>query len=411
MKTITLYHRKVKGKVKVWKCWVRGRWVYSEWGQQDGEMQTTKEIATAKGSGTHEEAALRRFDRKVELRRRRGYVDTVAAVVEEVVVHDDTIDFDRLPRSFAPAKPVKKIDLRMAEKWDQQDLLFIQRKRDGMRHRLVADTKGELRIYSSSNDDVTEHLQPLLRGLKLPPRTILDVELAVTEPGPDECDGFLIVSGIARSLPDRARKQIALAEKMGAQVRLWAFDLLYLDGVPVYRSPYEQRHMVLTGLLLKQKTQSVLVMPNLVEKSLGRAIEMVKKKKWEGLVIWRKDQATVVQVNGSPKRVNCYKVKFEKEEDVIATGFQLGKGKNADVVGKFEIALWDGDRGPRVHGRVLTPMGRCGTGLDDATREEALKWTYPCVIQIRYDVRTKKGFRFPVFVRRRIDKKVAECVF
>ena len=48
-------------------------------------------------------------------------------------------------------------------------------------------------------------------------------------------------------------------------------------------------------------------------------------------------------------------------------------------------------------------------GGDDETRRAALKWTYPCVIQIEYDQKSDKGFRFPVFIRKRDDKKPAEC--
>ncbi len=413
---VTLYHRKAKGAVKIWSCWIRGCWIYSEWGQQGGRMNRTKEvIAHGRRSLSAQEVAQEVFDRKVKKRRKRGYVDSLTDVVRDIRVDDDELNFDRLPKSFAPAKPIKSIELDTARELDVTDKLFIQRKRDGMRHYLVSDTQGRLRIYSSGKDDMTEHLMPLIKDLRLPPRTILDVELVATRHA-TQADEFLIVSGIARSLPERARRMIHEAEKNDIRIQLMAFDLLWWDGEAVYRRKYQHRYRQVQDAVdyamsaLEDATLEgyppIMRMP-LVSKSptrlctIDEARAMVKKFKWEGLVLWRKDQATVVQVNGTPKRVNCWKDKPVTEEDVIATGYELGKGKYRNAVGKFNVAC-------RV-GTTLVAMGNCGTGLDDQTRADALGWTYPCVIQIEYDQKSDKGFRFPVFIRKRDDKKPTEC--
>jgi ATP-dependent DNA ligase len=366
-------------------------------------MSRTKEKASAKRDQAAEEVARDMFEKKVEKRRKKGYVELVKEVIEDVRVDDRSLNFDRLPKSFAPAKPIKEIDLETARDWDQKGLLYIQRKRDGMRHYVVSDSLGRIWVYSSGKDDVTEHLQPLIEGLVLPPKTILDCELTVTEPGLEERDGFLVVSGIARSLWPRAQQQIRLAQKRGAVVQLVVFDLLWESGVPIYRYPYADRYARLGRLLHKNAHgSSVVQMPCLTGPGLERCIKMVTARKWEGLVLWRKDQATMVQVNGSPKRINCWKVKPISEEDVVAVSYELGKGKNRNVVGKFNVAMANGGGG-------FIPMGRCGTGLDDETRSAALDWKYPCVIQIEYDQKSDKGFRFPVFIRKRDDKKPSEC--
>ena len=419
MKKATLYHRRASGKVKVWTTWLDHVTIHTEWGQQDGRMQHTADTVRGTSAVPASDRAEYKFEQRIARRKKKGYVDTLAAVVADINVDDTVLNFDRLPKSFAPAKPKKKVDPDEVARLAKANKIFIQRKRDGMRHYLVSDTKGRVRIYSSGKDDVTEHLKPLLEGLVLPPRTVLDTELVVTEPGKQERDGFLIVSGIARSLPERARKQIALAQGMGARVQLMAFDLLWESGTPVYRYRYEDRYKRLAKVIEKALVGAdypipvPLVRMPLVSISptrlatLTEAMEMVKKFKWEGLVVWRKDEATVVRVNGSPCRCNCWKVKPIGEEDVVALGFELGKGKNAKVVGKFRIAVVNGtDKSGRPG---FVPMGKCGTGLTDAQRVDALRWKYPCVIQIEYDQRSDKGFRFPVFIRKRDDKLVTEC--
>jgi ATP-dependent DNA ligase len=398
MKKVTLYHRRASGKVKVWMCELVGLEVRSMWGQRGGEMNRTVETPRPKMGKSLEESAQAMFDRKVERKQKKGYVVDLGRVVETIAVDDTALNFNRLPKSFAPAKPFKSYDPDEMARWAKDDLLLVQRKRDGMRHHLVSDATGRVRIYSSGKDDLTEHLQPLLDGIVLSPCTILDCELVVTNS--KDADEFNLVASIARSGPERAVGRIRDLRRAGYAIQLFAFDLLWESGVPIYKYRYDDRYKRLAKTIARSQASALLRMP-LVGSTLSEAIAKVKKHKWEGLVVWRRDQATAVQVNGSPKRVNCWKVKPIQEEDVVAVGYELGKGKNAKVVGKFNLGLYR--RGQ------LVEMGRCGTGLDDETREKALRWKYPCVIQIEYDQKSEKGFRFPVFIRKREDKKVNEC--
>lgn len=401
-----LFHRKKSGTVKVWESWIVGQSVFSKWGQQGGKMNNTSEFSQDPDA---------KQARKILLRKRKGYEETLGNVIEQVEVKTTQgLNFEKLPRSFAPAKPLKSFNPTQMAEWDRQKLLIVQRKRDGERHRLVSDSRARLRVYSSSNDDVTDLLEPLLEGLTLPPKTLVDVELVVT--GPKGEDNFEMVSSIKRSLPDRAQRKIAEFQDKGFFVQLLAFDLLWENGVAVWKNPYEQRYRRLAKLLDRgyddeqnpdPEPRMVLRMPPVSiswtrTATLKESIDLVRKHKWEGLVVWRRDHATVCHLNGSPARVNCWKLKPVKEIDIVATGYELGKGKNANVVGKFRIAF--------VNGSGMVPMGKCGGGLDDKTRADALKWKYPCVIQIEYDKRSEKGFRFPIFIRKRDDKKVSECV-
>lgn len=421
IQSVQLYHRRTDGGVKTWAASLNGTKVTQVWGVQGGRLQSTVHDVKGNDRQTAQERAEHRFKTLVEGRMKKGYVKNLAGVTDSVSMSSDKMNFDRLPRSFAPSKPFKSFDPDKMAEWEQQGLLIVQRKRDGMRHTLISDTTGKLHIYSSGKDDMTEHLWPLIQDLRLPPRSVLDVELVATNTQTD-ADDFQAVSSVARSLPKRAHRRIDELAKEGIQVQLMAFDLLWWKGDPLYKRTYTERYAALAGAvqyamadLLAECDEGyppLVRMPPVFEKTkpalLSKAIDLVKKHKWEGLVIWRRDLQTQVQMNGSPARCNCWKLKPVGEEDVIATGYELGKGRNSKVVGKLNIAVPGHGPGPIHKGVVLTPMGRCGTGLTDKDRIDALKWNYPCVIQIEYDQKSEKGFRFPVFIRKREDKKVTE---
>lgn len=399
---VRLYHRRADGSVKVWRSWVVGTVIHTEWGVKGGKMSHTEDTIKGNSRETAAERVLRRFTKRVEGRKRKGYVEDLDQVVDSVQIARGGVNFDKLPRDFAPAKPHKSIEMAVAEKLDRGGDLMIQRKRDGMRHRIVAGTDGTLRVYSSSNDDVTDRLEPLLEDLRLPPNSILDAELTVTKP--DGGDDFNAVSSIARSLPDRAKKMIRLYWKSRCRVEFIVFDCLYLAGQEIWRRKYQERYIWALRQLANVPYIRIVdpVARGQAACSLRESIDLVQKHGWEGLVLWERNSPTVVRVNGSPQRTGCHKWKPVKEDDVIVTGFKLGKGRNSKVVGRFLLAMPDG--------KSTKPMGKCGTGLDDDTREQALGWQYPCVIHIEYDSKSEKGFRFPVFIRKRDDKTVKDVM-
>lgn len=398
-----LYHRRKDGGIKVWSVKLTHDRVTQSWGVHEKKMQRTVHVVKGNDRQSAILRARHRYERLIEMRERKGYVRSLGQLATGVRVDDNQLNFDALPRHFAPGKPVKQHDMEKLLIWERSGLLSIQRKWDGMRHRIVSNSKGRIQIYSSSNADVTQALLPLIGSLKLPSKTILDVELvAVTHTGHDS---FNTVSSVARSLPVRAHRMIRTAMDQRIVVKFIAFDILYEAGQPTYRWSYADRRERLEALLSK----SVVEVAQETGSPLAKSIQCVTKYGWEGLVVWRLDQATVVRTNGSPERVNCWKVKLVKEADVVATGFELGKGRNSKVVGKFRIAVRNSRVQSEHHNLAFTPMGKCGGGLDDATREAALSWTYPCVIQIEYDSKSDKGFRFPTFIRKREDKAVTEC--
>jgi len=80
---------------------------------------------------------------------------------------------------------------------------------------------------------------------------------------------------------------------------------------------------------------------------------------------------------------NWWKVKELNREDVLATGFEYGKGKYTDVCGRLLIESFDGKRSGTV------------AGMDDQTRREILGWNFPKIIEIFYQETTSRAWRHP----------------
>ena len=423
---VTFFSRTSKGQLQTWSCWIEadGITVTSTWGIKGGKMQLTQDKMFSRGrKGTAaykspQAVALEEHARQVKKKIRAGYVEqairTQAVQLEKLKTD---FDFDHMPRSFAPAKPVREIDSVEASRLDVAGKLAKQRKRDGMRHYLVAGSDSRVRVYSRGMDDLTAHFERLLVGLSLPPGTILDAEFVVSSPDGD--DDFKAVSEICRSKPERARRTMASYEKTGNVPQFMVFDLLFYDRLPTWQLPFENRRNALLIALDKayekkgrrnaiERGYYYVVPMQQYEISLDQCMALVKRKGWEGLVLWRKDQPTQVHMNGKPKRCNCYKFKPMREEDFIATGFELGQGRNSKVVGALKLAYYiDGKE--KQFDRLI-PIGNVGTGLDEATRKAALRWKYPCVVQVKFEKMSKTGLRFPAFLRVHPDKKPRECV-
>lgn len=418
IRTATLFSQTTDGRIKVWSCRVahdRGAGTYavvSTWGLLHGKQQTTQDIIRANSAKSAAIRANEEFDRQVLRKTRSGYHEKQMST-DRITLGQQraAMDFSALGRGFAPAKPVREIPYEEAVQLDADGLLYKQRKRDGMRHYIVSDQKANLRVYSRGMDDMTEHFTRLTQELKLPPCTILDAEFVVTTQG--GADDFTAVSEICRSKPVRAKQAMVHAELGGKDLRFVVFDLLFVNSIPMWKFTYAQRYAEMVELLEKSHPPSMTAFYHVVPiRNLQHAfrvcVDKMLKSEWEGLVLWRKDQATQVRLNRTPARCNCFKFKSMREGDFIATGFEFGSGKNSHVVGALTLALYS-----KIYGRrsmILKPLGNVGTGFDDATRAAALRWRYPCVVEVRYERMSETGLRFPAFLRKREDKKPNECV-
>jgi bifunctional non-homologous end joining protein LigD len=398
---LTLFHDASKGGKKQWSIWIEpdGVTVTVEWGLVGHTLQRSSDHAKVKGKvGTKafkDEAAcaLENYERQVRKKRESGYVEADAPVVHRDVLVS-------LDKNFVPAKPIMDYTEDDIRRLDGQGRLVFQRKRDGRRHLALIDKTATISIYSRRMEDLTGHLAFIvdeLDGMPFPPGTILDGEIIIDNEGTDD---FPTVG----SFTNPATKPIdAIRTARQYNVRFMLFDVLYLGGVETWKQPYSERYALLQHAVGRADGK-VFVAP-LLDGTFDTLKVRACEEGWEGLIAWLKDDPTIVRSGGSPKRAGCIKWKPIIEGDFIATGFDYGSGEISDVAGVLFLEEIDPGTGLR------RTAGKVGTGFDADMRKEILTWSFPCVVEVRYDSQAPTGkLRFPRFMRLRDDKGVDECI-
>lgn len=399
MKT-TLYQRSSTGSIKEWTIEQENNLLITSWGYLNGAIQKTVDIVQATNVGRSNEIsaisqAKLEMERKVKKRLENGWVENIS----EVDKVSQSFSLKDLSTSFAPAKPVNTLSREEFLSWASQNLIIVQRKVDGQRHFLVKDEDGDVKIYSRKMKDMTEHvphLAKLLASSLVPPGTVLDAELCLWD---DNVDKFKQISAILRSLPERAKE---LQERDGP-LSAYVFDILYWSGEATWKLPYEKRYRLMLEKLSGLVPDLILPINELLYCRAEDIADFQVVNKFEGYVIWRKDQASKLRWDGKPSRCNCFKLKKELTEDCIAVGWYPGKsGKNQGRFGGFILKQY--------HNGKLIDIGQCGGGFTDGQRTSFMSIEYPCVVEVKFAERLKSmKLRYPNFVRFREDKPAEEC--
>lgn len=411
---LTLYANASKGGKKQWSIWIHTAAdgtpiVHVEWGLVGGTLQRSADPVT-KGKGkegtksykTPAQVAQDNYDRQVRKKREEGYL----AEGETAVAADY---FTALDKNFVPAKPIQTFTLddilKDIDKNGGEQNYIIQRKRDGRRHLVLKTRDGKIRIFSRRMEELTDHLAELrdeFMFLNIPNGTIIDGEVLLTRGDKDDYKATGQFTNPA-SDPTTARGRIhTLVNKEGARLRFMPFDVLFYNEAPMWQSPYEMRFKLLVDIF-QPFASTYFVLPETFT-NFAAARHLVQENGWEGLVLWRKHEPTIVRMGGQPKRVNCIKWKPIQEGDFIAGGFFNGSGEFSNVAGGLYLSQYAPDG-------TMRECGKVGTGFNTEMRHEILTWEFPCVVEVEYDRQEATGkLRFPVFLRKRDDKDVKECV-
>ncbi len=255
-----------------------------------------------------------------------------------------------------------------AEIIDKIGTCFVESKYDGFRLQIhYSGQTSEVRLYSRSLDDVSSMYPDVAQAVREnfgSHEVIFEGEAIGYDP---VTGGFLPFQETVQ----RKRKYDidAVAERI--PLRLFVFDLLYLDGVNFIKQPFHTRRAALEKLfekisstktlqLAKQdRVESADVVDALFDSAITGGLEGIIAKKIDGLY-----RAGARDWNWI-KFKRSYSSKIQDTIDVLVMGYDLGQGKRTGFgIGAFLVGVYDGTLDQYV------TVAKIGTGLTDYEWQE-----------------------------------------
>ena len=276
-------------------------------------------------------------------------------------------------------------------------------KYDGFRVQ-IHKWKDGLKIFTRRLEDVTSRFPEIVEwASSIPHEYIMEGEAVAYR------DGFLPFQYISRRI-QRKYGIKGMAEQI--PVRVFLFDLLWIDGEDMTDKPLENRRAKLMELIQGSRFDFVHWASGNFESFYKQAL----KDKQEGIMVKDLDSKYI-----AGKRVGYwYKVKPEKETlDVVITAAEYGEGKKAGMFSSFVIAV-------RNEWGEFSDIGKVSSGFSDEElrqinemikdhiidEKDGIALVRPSfVIEVRFQEIQRSphypsGFalRFPRFVRFRPDR-------
>ena len=290
----------------------------------------------------------------------------------------------------------------------------VEDKYDGIRAQAHI-SKGEVRLFSRTRDEITESFPELREALAgLPQDAILDGEIVAweypkdSEPREQIVDEPVLEAAESKAMNlGRARPFSTLQQRLGRKkvsermlrenrVAFLAFDVLYAGSELLIDHPLRKRARILDELLLAKargenerstrskvhlgESQGQLGFEGAEIESPARVIRApafraatsdeldelftaAKARGNEGLMIKDLNSAYLPGKRGK----SWLKMKRELATlDVVVTAVEYGHGKRVGMLSDYTFGVWDGDR--------LVNIGKAYSGLTDAEIAEMTRW-------------------------------------
>lgn len=224
------------------------------------------------------------------------------------------------------------------------DEWFHELKLDG--YRLLCHIHGkQVRFWTRNQNDWTGKFPSLGKAVKALPvkSAILDGEVVALDP-----------SGRASF----QRLQQSINKKLGAGLLFHIFDLIYIDGFSLTRTPLRYRKMVLAELMEPLGDKGILRYSDHIEGNGAEFLKQACKFGIEGIVSKHSDS-----LYESTRSRNWLKIKCLKRQEFVIAGYTLSeKG-----IPFSSLILGFYDKGKLIY------AGRAGTGFTDTQRVELRK--------------------------------------
>ncbi|HYU25030.1 MAG TPA: ATP-dependent DNA ligase [Thermoanaerobaculia bacterium] len=285
---------------------------------------------------------------------------------------------------------------------------FADDKYDGIRAQIHSDGS-EVRIYSRTLDNVTHRFPEIEAAARVLGRgMILDGEIVAFS------DRVLPFATIQKRLGRRKVGEVLLRD---APVVYFAFDLLYLDGEPLFEMPLRERLARLKSIVRNDAVKLSDQTPVTDAPHVDHLFDAARARANEGLVV--KDPESIY----TPGRRGKSWLKYKKALatlDCVVTAAEYGHGKRRAVLSDYTFAV--------LRDNELVNIGKAYSGLTDAEIDRLTKHfketttarygpvhvVEPTIIleiafdRIQESSRHKSGYalRFPRIARIRDDKTI-----
>lgn len=241
----------------------------------------------------------------------------------------------------------------------------VEPKYDGFRLQIHYREKDQsVRLFSRNLEDVTFMYPDLVEGVKKQ----MKVREIIFE---GEAVGFNPQTGDFLPFQEtvQRKRKYHIEEKIKEiPLKLFAFELLYLDGESLIEEEFLKRRKKLTQTIISRGdlfSETIIMSPEFIiedEKKLELYFDEQVSKGLEGVVAKKLDG--VYQPGGRGwnwiKYKRSYSSKIEDTIDCLVMGYDLGKGKRASFgIGAFLVGVFDEE-----NDRFVT-VAKIGTGLTD----------------------------------------------
>ncbi len=260
-----------------------------------------------------------------------------------------------------------------------KDSLFLRFTRDENK---MFDSTRNVRVYSRNLEDMTHMFPDLISEIEK-----LDVDSIVFE---GEAVAVDVATGTFLPFQEtiqRRRKHNVAEKAKEIPLKLFAFDVLYLNGEELIALPYRDRRAKLESVI---KPSDRLSATSEVIVSSGKELQQYFyeqiEKGLEGVMVKRLDAPYAA----GKRNFNWVKLKREEKGtlndtiDCVVMGYKLGKGKRTKFgIGAFLVGIYD------AKNDIFKTVSNVGTGLTDdqwIELEKRLSTLKTKRIPPRYDV-------------------------
>ena len=231
--------------------------------------------------------------------------------------------------------------------------VYVEDKFDGVRAKLHRNGE-RVEIFSRDLRRITDQFPELAeRAKEFEQELIVDGEIIAFQEG-RRLTFFDLQKRLGRKSDVADLFEAAAAD---VPVAFIIFDLVWLNGRSLLKTPLRRRRELLGSLRLPRHFQSAEVLPAHSAAEIEQLFQQARRRLNEGLII--KDPVSFY----SPGRRGMFWFKLKKELatlDVVVVAAELGHGKRNNVLSDYTFAVRDGNTGE------LLPIGKAYSGLTDA---------------------------------------------